>query len=89
MGRKRDKNGRFAKKELTSKEYEAIIAELEKKIKPISFRVDFWQNKYFAEKERFELAEVLCKKRGEAIKWLLSKLPFWTRNKFWKKFGVL
>jgi hypothetical protein len=102
MERKRDKNGRFAKKEqtekkeLTSKEYEAKIAELDAKIAYLATRESnacissaFWENRYYTEKERFELAELLGKKRGKAIEWLLSKVPFWTRNKFWKKFGVL
>lgn len=102
MERKRDKNGRFTKKEqtekkeLTSKEYEAKIAYLEQKIAVLASResnanisAHFWHNKFNTERERFELAEVLGKKRGKAIEWLLSKVPFWTRNKFWKKFGVL
>lgn len=102
MERKRDKNGRFAKKEqtekkeLTSKEYEVKIAELEEKIAYLatkesnaSISSTFWESRYYTEKERFELAKELGKKRGEAIEWLLSKLPFWTRNKFWKKFGEL
>lgn len=102
MERKRDKNGRFAKKEqtekkeLTSKEYEAKIAELKEKIESIAFRASIannnassWESRYYTEKERFEVAKELGNKRGKAIEWLLSKLPFWTRNKFWKKFGVL
>jgi hypothetical protein len=102
MERKRDKNGRFAKKEqtekkeLTSKEYEAKIAKLEEKIEAFASResnanisAHFWHNKFDTERERFELAKELGNKRGEAIEWLLSKVPFWTRNKFWKKFGVL
>lgn len=102
MERKRDKNGRFAKKEqtekkeLTSKEYEARIAKLEEKIAYFAAResnanvnVSFWESKYYTEKERFEVAELLVEKRGEAIEWLLSKLPFWTRNKFYKIFGAL
>lgn len=102
MERKRDKNGRFAKKEqtekkeLTSKEYEAIIAKLNEKIahfaiiaSDASFEASSWESKYYTEKERFEVAKELGNKRGKAIEWLLSKVPFWTRNKFWKKFGVL
>lgn len=95
MERKRDKNGKFAK-ELTSKEYEAKIAELDAKIAYLAAResnanvnASFWERMYYTEKARFELSEVLGKKRGKAIEWLLSKLPFWTRNKFWKKFGAL
>lgn len=102
MERKRDKNGRFdkkeqtEKKELTSKEYEAKIAKLEEKVESIAVRASIannnaslWESRYYTEKGRFEMAEVLGKKRGKAIEWLLSKLPFWTRNKFWKIFGAL
>lgn len=98
MERKRDKNGRFAKtkKELTSKEYEAKIAELEEKIAHLATRESnarissaFWKNQYYTEMGRFELAKELVGERGKAIEWLLSKLPLWTRNKFRKKFGAL
>ena len=102
MERKRDKNGRFAKKEqtekkeLTSKEYEAKIAELDEKVAYFAARASnadvnasFWESRYHTEKERFEVAKELGNKRGEAIEWLLSKVPFWTRNKFWDRFGVL
>lgn len=99
MERKRDKNGRFAKKEqtekkeLTSKEYETKIAELEEKIEFIILgarrNASFWENKYHNESERFEVVKKLGNKRGEAIEWLLSKVPFWTRYKFWDRFGVL
>lgn len=99
MERKRDKNGRFAKKEhtekkeLTSKEYEAKIAELEEKIECFSIiasdaRVEtsLWKSKYYAEKEFLEKVKELGKNRYEAIEWLLGKVPFWTRNKFWQIF---
>ena len=96
MKQKRDAQGRFVKMHLTREEYEAKIAELEEKIESIAFRASIannnaslWKNNYHTEKERFEVAKELVNKRGEAIEWLLSKLPFWTRNKFWKKFGTL
>lgn len=99
MERKRDKNGKFAKKEqtekkeLTSKEYEAIIAKLEKKIEYFSIiaadaraETSLWEIKYYAEKEFLEKVKELGRNRYEAIEWLLSKVPFWTRNKFWQIF---
>jgi hypothetical protein len=102
MERKRDKNGKFAKKEqtekkeLTSKEYEAKIIALSERIMYFAKRASdsdleasSWESRYYTEKERFEVAIELGNKRGEAIEWLLSKLPFWTRNKFWKIFGTL
>jgi hypothetical protein len=80
MERKRDKNGRFAKKEqtekkeLTSKEYEEKIAKLTEKIAYFAAResnanvnASFWQNMYYTEKEDFEVAKELVEKRGKAI----------------------
>lgn len=96
MKQKRDAQGRFVKMYPTREEYEAKIAKLEEKIESIAFRASMannnaslWENNYHTEKERFEVAKELVNKRGEAIEWLLSKLPFWARNKFWKRFGTL
>ena len=75
---KRDSKGRFVKTKPSYEELEAVV-KLQKD------DIYYWKDKYEEEKQRKEIG----KKRGAAIEWLMERAPFWIRNKFIDKFGVL
>lgn len=79
---KRDSKGRFVKTKPSYEELEAVV-KLQKD------DIFYWKDKYEEEKKLFELSEEIGTRRGAAIAWFLDRVPFWTRNKFVDKFGVL
>lgn len=58
-------------------------------VKELTKLYEEMKEKYKLLKETFDLCKEIGKKRGRAIEWLMERVPFWTRNKFAEKFGVL
>lgn len=69
--------------------YFDMLQHSDDEAKELSKLYEEMKKKYELLKKTFDLYKEIGMERGRAIEWLMERVPFWIRNKFVEKFGVL
>jgi arginyl-tRNA synthetase len=80
---------RLEAEESVSRFYFDMLKDSDDEAKVCSKLYEEMRDKYELLKVRYDLCKEVVKKRGRAIEWLMERVPFWTRKRFWKEFGSL
>lgn len=73
---------RLEAEESVSRFYFDMLKNSDDEAKEINKLYEEMKEKYELVKTRYDLYKEIVEKRGRAIEWLLSKVPFWTKKKF-------
>lgn len=80
---------RLEAEESVSRFYFDMLKYSDDEAKALSRLYEDMRDKYELLKVRYDLCKEIVKKRGRAINWLLKRVAFWNRMRFWKEFGSL
>lgn len=80
---------RLEAEESVSRFYFDMLKYSDDEAKELSKLYEAMKKKYELLKKTFDLYKEIGMERGRAINWLLKRVAFWNRMRFWKEFGSL